>query len=27
VFTHLALIEAVSTLIEMEPGQRFASPA
>jgi len=26
-FTHLALIEAVSTLIEMEPGQRFASPA
>jgi GH15 family glucan-1,4-alpha-glucosidase len=26
-FTHLALIEAVSKLIEMEPGQRFASPA
>jgi alpha,alpha-trehalase len=26
-FTHLALIEAVSTLIEMEPGQHFASPA
>ena len=26
-FTHLALIEAVSTLIEMAPGQRFASPA
>jgi alpha,alpha-trehalase len=25
-FTHLALIEAVSKLIEMEPGQRFASP-
>jgi GH15 family glucan-1,4-alpha-glucosidase len=26
-FTHLALIEAVSKLIEMEPRQRFASPA
>ena len=26
-FTHLALIEAVSKLIEMEPPQRFASPA
>src|SRR5262249_16000047 len=26
-FTHLALIEAVSKLIEMEPGKRFASPA
>jgi GH15 family glucan-1,4-alpha-glucosidase len=26
-FTHLALIEAVSKLIEMEPGQHFASPA
>ena len=26
-FTHLALIEAVSQLIEMEPGQRSASPA
>jgi alpha,alpha-trehalase len=26
-FTHLALIEAVSKLIEMEPGPRFASPA
>ena len=26
-FTHLALIEAVSTLIEMTPGQRSVSPA
>jgi GH15 family glucan-1,4-alpha-glucosidase len=26
-FTHLALIEAVSKLIEMEPGQRSTSPA